>query len=334
MKIPHFSYLLLIAFIFSSCQTANLKKYSFKSRQMGVEFRIDVFSESDPQEAVEKAFDRIAALNQIMSDYLVDSELWKLSESSGNNNKIKVSDDLWKVLNSAQQFNTLSHGAFDITAGPYFLLWRKSRVIKSLPSARSSKRAANKVGMEKVLFNKKDRTVELTAAKMRLDLGGIAKGYAADEALRVLREEGVDFAMVDGSGDIAMTAHPEGSWPIFISDGVNESVEYIDFDGKAIATSGDAYQFVEIDGRRYSHIVDPKTGLGVTNRCRVTIIAPDCTTADALASTVTVLGPQKGMELVESLKGVEALVQQKESGKIKHFKSSGFPELIKRKQND
>ena len=316
----------------SSCATYEtpVKKFVYSEKQMGVEFRYVVYAEneSEADKAASRAVARVEELNQKFSDYVVDSELWQLSASSKLGKPFKVSSEMIQVLKKAKEINDLSSGAFDVTAGPYFLLWRHARLKKMKPSARSMQRAANKVGTDKLLIDEVNREVTLRAKGMRLDLGGIAKGFAADEALKVLLEnESVKFALVDASGDIAMTKSPSGKWPVYLADNDEERKDFIEVSKGAVATSGDTEQFVEIDGLRYSHIVNPRTGEGVTNRCRVTVIAPDCKLADALASTVTVLGPEEGLELIESLSGVEAMIQQKGKGQIKEFKSSGFPEI-------
>ena len=326
MKTALITILLLLV---NSCAVEQLHFFSFSAKKMGVDFRIDLFSKDkeSAEKAVKSAFQRIDDINALMSDYIVDSEIWQLSESSGKGINKKVSPEMWEVLTSAREIYEKSAGAFDVTAGPYIMLWRKARVIKSLPSERSMLRAANKVGMQKVKFDEKTKSIELTADKMRLDLGGIAKGYAADEALKVLKEHGIRYAMVDGSGDISLTEHPEGEWKVFISDSKESGQSYVELSDGAIATSGDTYQNVMIGGKKYSHIVDPNTGLGVTGSYRVTVVAGDGKTADSLASALTVMGPQKGLRLVESLNGVEALIEKVENGKLQSFKSTAFPEI-------
>ena len=324
-----FSVLSVLLLLVTSCTVENHQLFSFSARKMGVDFRIDLYAidKKSAERAVEKAFQRIDEINQSMSDYIVDSELWKISESSGKKISFTPSKDMWNVLTFSKEVHEKSTGAFDITAGPYILMWRKARVIKSKPSERSMLRAANKVGMDKIKFDFKAKTVELTAEKMRLDLGGIAKGYAADEALKALKENGIKYAMVDGSGDISMTENPNGFWKVFISDNKEKSQSYVKISEGAIATSGDTYQNVVIDGKKYSHIVDPITGLGVVGSYIVTVIAPNGKTADSYASALTVLGPEKGMRLVEKLDEVEALIEKRENGKVLTSKSSGFPKV-------
>jgi len=319
----------LLLFLVNSCAIQEMKQYSFSAKKMGVDFRIDLFAADKElaEQAVEKAFQRIDDINSKMSDYIVDSELWKISESSGKEVNFKVSEDMWNVLTYSQKIHQLSNGAFDVTAGPFILMWRKARVIKRFPSERSMVRAANKVGMSKIKFDSKAKTVQLVADKMRLDLGGIAKGYVADEALKVLKECGIKYAMVDGSGDISLADHPNGTWKVFISDQKDSTQAYVKISDVAIATSGDTYQNVIIDGKKYSHIVDPKTGVGIVGSYRVTVVAENGKQADSLASALTVMGPEKGLRLVENLDGVEALVEKSENGKVVTFKSSGFPKV-------
>jgi thiamine biosynthesis lipoprotein len=305
--------------------------YSFKSRHMGVDFRIDLFAADSKkaQFAANAAFARVAKIDSVMSDYKVESELSQLSRSSGSGNSVQVSQELWKVLNKAKKIHRLSIGAFDITSGPSVILWRRACFFKTLPPSRSLARAREKCGMNHLLFKPEMRSLTLKPKGMRLDLGGIAKGYAADEALKTLHSLGIKHALVDGSGDMAMTIHPRNQWKIFISDKEDQADQFIHMQNGAVATSGDSYQFIEIKNKRYSHIIDPRTGIGVTNRCRVTIIAPDAMTADSLASAVTVMGPKQGLKLIESLPDVEALIVT--SGKT--YQSTNFPSLIKKQNN-
>ncbi len=165
---------------------------------------------------------------------------------------------------------------------------------------------------------------------MRLDLGGIAMGYAVDEALKVLRDRGITRALVDASGDIGVSDPPPGKdgWTIGVvplSAAGTPSREIV-LANAAVTTSGDAFQHVTIDGTRYSHIVDPRTGLGLTDQSGVTVIAPDCTTADSMATAVSVMGPTAGLEFVEATPAAAAfIVRAGEGFKPRTFESSRFP---------
>src|SRR5262249_5151459 len=162
-----------------------------------------------------------------------------------------------------------------------------------------------------VRLDEKHRTAQLLRPGMKLDLGGIAKGYAADEALKVLKRLGVDRALVAAGGDIAVSGPPPGAdgWAVAIAppgDPGPPPEHRVLFRDAAASTSGDAEQFVEIGGTRYSHIVDPRTGLGLTDRLNVTVVASDGTTADSLTKVVSVLGPERGFKIIEATRGASA----------------------------
>ncbi len=310
-----------------------LDRYEAAQPHMGVLYKIVLYAPDDAtaERAADAAFARVAKLNEIMSDYDEESELSLLSQSSPTAQPIKVSDDLWRVLIRAQAFSERSGGAFDVTIGPVTRLWRKSRRTKELPSDVELTDVLAAVGYQHVQLDEQARTVSLARPNMQLDLGGIAKGYAADEALAAMRKHGVTRAIVDASGDIAIGDPPpdKSGWLIGVAalERNGPPSRILLLTNCAVATSGDAWQFVEIDGKRYSHIVNPRTGLGLTDRSSVTIVAPDCTTADALASAVSVLGPAKGIELVEQTCGAAALIVRAPNGETETHESRRFSKL-------
>ena len=171
--------------------------------------------------------------------------------------------------------------------------------------------------------------MELLVPNMRLDLGGIAKGYAVDEAMKILRQHGIRSALIAGGGDMAVGDAPPGKkgWKIEIApiDLPNAPPKsFVLLKNRALATSGDIFQRLEIGGKRYSHIVDPRTGIGLTDHSLVTIIADNCTMADSLATAVSVLGPNEGLELIEKTRHAEAHILRKPGEKIESFESRGF----------
>jgi thiamine biosynthesis lipoprotein len=307
------------------------QRHEFTEPEMGVPFRIVLYAANaqEAQAAAQAAFNRIAQLNQILSDYETDSELNELSRTAGQGQAVPVSDDLWRVLAQAQHFAEQSHGAFDITVGPAVVLWRRARRLQRLPEPERLAEALKAVGYTKIRLNPADRTVELLAPRMKLDLGGIAKGYALDEALKVLQARGISRALVTGGGDMVMSDPPPGQvgWRIEIAPlDVPQAPpkRYIRLARAGLATSGDVFQRLEIDGRRYSHIVDPRTGVGLTDHSLVTVIAPDGMTADALATTVSVLGPEEGLKFAEQTPGAEVYLVRRVQERIDALESSGF----------
>lgn len=283
----------------------SVDRFEFERIEMGVNFRIVLYACNSEvaNNAAAAAFARIHELNDVFSDYDADSELRQLCERSGPGRPVGISDDLLPVMISSQSLSRESNGAFDITVGPLTKLWRRARRQSKLPDAQSLKSALSLVGSELIRLDAKNRTVELLRHGMRLDLGGIAKGRAADAALATLRMHGIRSALVDASGDLAAGDPPPGThgWVIDVAaldPEHSRPATRIRLANYAVATSGDAFQSVEIAGQRYSHIVDPKTGLGLSHRASVTVIAPTCMAADGLASALSVLDTEAGHALL------------------------------------
>lgn len=267
-------------------------------RLMGAPWKIKVFAIDQPtgEAAVAAALGEVERLEKVLSDYDPASELSRLSAAAPMLQPVKVSDDLWNVLVAAESFGEKSDGAFDITVGPLTTLWRQARRTGKLPREDKLAAAMAAVGGDGIELDPEDRRVRLTKPGMRLDAGGIGMGYAADRAMDVLKKHRITSAMIDASGDIFVSGAPPGAdgWRILVAPMRGGEGETITLTGAAITTSGDAFQAVEIDGVRYSHVVDPRTGLGVRGPSAVTVIAPDATAADALATAASVLGPTHG----------------------------------------
>ena len=303
-----------------------LERFEYTQAKMGTEFRL-VFYTTDSIKAnktAAAAFQRIDALNQIFSDYEASSELSRLSISAGSGQKIPVSKELWEVLSMAQAISKKSKGAFDVTIGPLSKIWRRAIRQNQFPDKMALEAAQEKVCYKHLKLHPATRSVSLKKEGMRLDLGGIAKGYTVDEVYKVLKERGITRALIDGGGDIyaGMPPPDAGAWKvIYISKRTrtpsldffdpeaktwtqrqeNEKVVYLA--NKAIASSGNTYKFLEVDGVKYSHIIHPKTGLGLTHNDILNVEAPTCALADALASTVSVLSPKKGNRFLKKYLG-------------------------------
>jgi thiamine biosynthesis lipoprotein len=236
------------------------------------------------------------------------------------------------VLTAAQSLSEKSNGAFDATVGPLVKLWRRARREQQMPSSGRLEEARSAVGYQHLKLDPAARTARLERPGMRLDLGGIAAGYAMDEALAVLRSQGVSRALLDASGDIVVGDPPphQRGWRIGVAprsaDGPPS--QYVLLSNSAVTTSGDAFQHVEIGGKRYSHIVDPHTGLGLTDRSAVTLIAHDGITADSYATAVCVLGPKRGLELVEATPGAAALIVREVEGKVDTHQSATWKDAL------
>lgn len=300
---------------------------------MGVSFTFILYAadEALANRAAEAAFARVAELNGLLSDYDAESELRQLCRQAPTSQPVPVSPELGYVLQRSQALAQRTDGAFDVTVGPLIRLWRRARRSGEMPSVARLEEAQQAVGYAHLQLVDEQR-VELLRPGMRLDLGGIAKGYAADEALAVFFAHGIRSVLVDASGDLVMGEPPPGAkgWRIGIAplagnDG--SPSRYLTLAQRAVATSGDAWQYVEIDGRRYSHIVDPRTGLGLTVPSSVTVVAADGISADSLATAVSVLGPIAGLKLIEATPGAAACIVLEEDGEVKTHLSKELEEL-------
>jgi thiamine biosynthesis lipoprotein len=284
-----------------------LDRFQFSEPHMGVPWEIVLYA-ADGQSAnlaAAAAYRRIAEIDAALSDYKDDSEVNRLNATAGRGTPVSVGNDLWTVLNRSQEVAAKSEGAFDVTVGPMVRLWRRARRQKEFPKAELLSGAKQVVGYRLVKLEATKQTVELTRPGMRIDFGGIGMGYAADEAIKVLKSRGITRAMIDASGDVVCADGPpeKSGWIVGIApaDGGNgKPTRYLSLTNASVTTSGDAYQFVEFNGVRYSHIVDPNTGLGLTTRCAVTIVARDGITADSVATAVSVMGMERGLAYVEA----------------------------------
>lgn len=308
----------------------NLARFEFVETHMGCAFKIVLYSteESAARRASRAAFDRIAALDATLSDYQAESELSRLGRKAGGE-PVPVSADLFDVLRVSRQFYEQTGGVLDVTIAPVGRLWRRARRDRKLPDPEKIAEARALVGADKLVLDPASRTVRLTKPGMRLDVGGIAKGYAAQAALDVLRGQGITRALVGGAGDIVVGGPPpeaEG-WTIGVASlnpAESAPLTHVLLANAAISTSGDAERFVVIDGHRYSHIINPVTGMGVEDRASVTVVAPDGTTADALETSIYIMGPEKGLKLAEQMPGVAVLYVRSTPDGIKTFESARF----------
>jgi thiamine biosynthesis lipoprotein len=308
-----------------------LHRFQAERPAMGTKFTIVLYAPAAEaaERAFEAAFARIVELNAVFSDYDESSEACRLSRTSGSGQAVAVSGDMWTVLQRSQQIAEATGGAFDVTVGPLTKLWRRARRQHQLPDAERLQQARAAVGWQHVRLDAAQRTVALAVPGMRLDFGGIAKGYAVDEALQKLRALGLCRALVNASGNMAIGDPPpdKNGWKIGIAplDPQQLPTRFLHLANCGVATSGDGWQFVEIAGRRYSHILDPHTGMGLTQRSSVTLLAPDGMTADGLAK-VCVLGPQRGLELIERTPGTACLMVCLEGTQVKTYESKRFAE--------
>ena len=340
------------------------KKYNFSQPKMGSPFNITLYANDSIKvhQIATEAYKIADSLNLIYSDYLENSELSLLSKKSGANEFTKVSPALWDILNLSMKASKQSKGAYDITVGSIVKLWRKARKEKILPEEKILKNSLQSVGYQSIITDSTTHSIKLLRPNTNLDLGGIAKGYVAQVIVDFCVKKGIEKVLVDAGGDLAMNSPlapevappapergattskypsdsssktpPSGAGGLRIGITIPNSEEliprYLILQNQAVATSGNMYQFVEIKGKRYSHIVNPHTGLGVTHQRNVTVIAPDGATADWLATACSVLSVKKALKLIKSMPNCELLMAEIRKGKLKKWQSAGFEAYLER----
>lgn len=312
--------ILLLAILFlTSC--APLQKTEQTKEMMGTFVTITVYNEDKKaaEQAVSEAFREMERIENLLSIYKNTSEVYQLNK----NGKIeKASDDLVYVMEKSLTYGNLSEGAFDITVQPILDLYTHTFTdLKRPPTDDEIKETKKLIGYENIYINKRD--IEFTKPNMKITFGGIAKGYAVDRAVELLQEKGIKHALVNAGGNMrAIGAKPDGNWQIALQNPRKKEdyITIIPLKDNSVSTSGDYERYFN-ENKTFHHIINPTTGYSATDLISVTIITDKAIDADALSTSVFVLGKEKGLELIESLNNVEGLIITKDKEIIK---SKGF----------
>jgi len=303
---------------------------------------------STAEKCIEAAFERLRSTENLMSVHRDDSQISKINRDAYKG-PVRVSKPTFEVLQKALEISRLSDGAFDITIGALVDLWRSADEANSVPTDVELLGARSKVGYEKLILDVNKESIRFAVDGMKLDLGGIAKGYAIDKAVEAMQRAGAAGGMVDVGGDIrCFGAPPRGKkhWLIGLQDpnidagysmlDTRKTKPSIENQGKlllklklvnrAVATSGGYRRFALVESKKYSHIIDAKTGYSSEGLASVTIISQNATDADALATAVSVMGTEKGLALIETIPETEAILIPAGSSEL--IKSSGAEKFI------
>jgi thiamine biosynthesis lipoprotein len=307
--------ILVLGILFQRAPRPGLEYYnSGFGELMGTFVQVSVLAENKQQAQghIDAAFERMGQINREMNDHDPNSPISKLSQTA-HLQPVAVSPELFEVIETSIHYSKLSDGAFDITVGPQTQLWRKMALTGQKPTDEEIAAAKSNVGYEKLTLDKANGTIQFAVEGMKLDVGAIAKGYAVDLAVKTLQQKGVTAGMIDIGGNVRCFGQGpgrDGAWLIGLQDPRHEEDILIKLrlNDMAVATSGDYRRVIVIDREPYSHILNPKSAQSVRELASVTIIAPTATDADALSTTVSVLGKEKGLELIRQLGDVEAIL--------------------------
>ncbi|MEM1325725.1 MAG: FAD:protein FMN transferase [Bacteroidota bacterium] len=278
---------------------AQRSRFHYQQPKIGTQVQLIFYAPDSliANQLATQAFARIDSLNLVFSDYLPNSEISQLSATAGQDTCVRLSDEIWEVLHFSQQVSRQTNGHFDATIGSLSKLWRKMFYKQEFIGGVKLKHNKNLVNYNWLQLDKNEQCACLKKKGMRLDAGGLAKGYIVDEVFELFEAAGITQLLIDAGGDIRVGDSPPDSegWKIERLFGISTLTNV------AVATSGDTYRYLEWKGKRYSHIINPKTGYGVQNAPKVSVTATTAMCADAYASAFSVLAERKSRRLARRL---------------------------------
>ncbi|MGX7668694.1 FAD:protein FMN transferase [Flavobacterium pedocola] len=281
---------------------------------MGNRFEFTVLGPDENwcDQKINLAIDEIRRIEKLLTTFSTSSITHEINENSGSK-PIKVPDEVFNLIQRCQMISRITQGAFDISYGGIDKkFWNFDLNMTKLPDAETAKKSVELINYENIILNESEKTVFLKKKGMRIGFGGIGKGYAAEMAKKKLIENGVESGIVNASGDLSAWGYQENGepWTIGIADPnlKNDIFSTFKITNTAVATSGNYEKFVLIDGKKYSHTIDPKTGFPVSGIKSVTIIAENAEIADALATPVTVMGIEVGLDFINQLKQIGCII--------------------------
>lgn len=300
-------------------QTATISSvYKKVLKLMGNRFEISVVSddEGSAMKHIDAAVEEIRRIEKLLTTFDESSQTNLINRFAGIR-PVKVDREIFDIISRSKRISDITQGAFDITYGSVDKrLWNFDKDMTSLPDAATAAKMVRLINYRNIIMNEAKCTVMLKEEGMRIGFGGIGKGYAAERAKLVLLQRGVKSGIVNAAGDLsAWGRQPDGKeWTIGIADpdSARHPFSYINITDMAVATSGNYEKFVMIGGKKYSHTIDPKTGLPVQGIKSVTIISPNAEIADAMATPVMIMGIRVGLDMVNQVRGLECIIIDEE----------------------
>ena len=328
---------LIFLLLFPVTVSAQLKRFQFTENKMGSTFSMIFYCDDSIKASAlsKECFAMVDSMNIIFSDYATTSEVGRLASMPIVKDQ-KVSDELFEMIRLSKSAWFRSGKTFDVTIGALTQLWRKAKVEKRFPSEEEINTAKQSTGFKNLTIDQTKRTISFKKQGMHLDFGGIVPGYVAQKVLDHLKSKNINIALVDASGDIVVSDPPPGKdgWTIAINlpESSDETLDKkLELSNFAVSTSGDVYRYIIHNGKKYSHIIDPKTGYGVTSQRNVTVISKYGRDADWLATACSILPIKKALKLVEK-EHAAVLIATIEKEKIVTYRSKNFDKYFQKKQ--
>lgn len=291
-----------------------LKTYNQSLKLMGNRFEFSAVAENErwAQEKITLGIEEVKRIEKLLTTYDESSQTNQINNQAGIS-PVHVDVEVLELIDRSLKISMLTQGAFDITYGSLDKrFWNFDKTMTSLPKPKEAKEMIKLINYRNIALNKKDQTVFLKEKGMRIGFGGIGKGYAADRAKAVMQQAGVQSGIVNAAGDLTVWGmQPDGRpWTIGIADPDKKEMPFasLQLTNTSVATSGNYEKFVVISGRKYSHTIDPKTGFPVTGIKSTTVVCPSAEIADAMATPITVMGIQAGLNLINQIKDIACII--------------------------
>ncbi len=302
-------------------QSLSFGQQIFKKKQslLGSPFEITVVAKDSVQGNLfsDLAIAEVKRIENLISDWIPTSQISKVNQNAGIS-PVKVDKEVFDLVERANKISKLTSGAFDISYASMDRIWKFDGSMKEMPTEEAIRKSVEKVGYQNIILNSKDTTIFLKNKGMKLGLGGIGQGYIADKIKALLQEKGCNSGLVNVSGDInTWGKQPNGNtWTVGIVNPMNKNKVFATFplDDSAVETSGSYEKYVTFNGKRYSHIIDPRTGYPASGIISVSVFAKQTELADALATGIFVMGVEVGLDLVNQLKGIECIIVDDKGG--------------------
>ncbi len=302
----------ILAFFFSSVLSAQMV-YTQKTKMLGSPFEMTVVAQDtvEGNYFIQKAIDEVKRIEHLISDWIPTTQISQVNQNAGIT-PVRVDQEVFQLIERAIKISKLTNGAFDISYASMDKIWKFDGSMKEMPTEEAIKNSVAKVGYQNIILNEKESTIFLKNKGMKLGLGGIGQGYIADKIKALLIVSGCKSGIVNVSGDIfAWGKQPDGKpWTVAIVNPINKNKVFASFplEDSAVETSGSYEKYVTFNGKRYSHIIDPRTGYPAAGIVSVSVFAKTTEVADALATGVFVLGVDVGLDLINQLKGIECII--------------------------
>ena len=280
---------------------------------MGSRFDITVSAKDSVNASnyINIAVDEISRIEKLISSWDPNSQTSKIIKNAGIK-PVKVDKELFQLIERALAISKLTDGAFDISYASMDKIWKFNGSMKTMPSKEEIKKSVLKVGYKNIVLDKKNSTVFLKLKGMKIGFGAIGKGYAADKAKQLLISKGVKAGIINASGDMnTWGKQPNGKdWMVAITNPMNKNIAFatLPISNKAVVTSGNYEKYVTFNNTRYTHIIDPRTGYPATDIISVSVFAPKAELADALATSIFVMGTEVGLNRINQLKGIDCII--------------------------